>query len=75
MKSPKVGIVQSTAMMSDAIVAVRDVSCFLTRSVLGCAYAVCLGGLEGAEVLADGKVGRGDAAHRISLCLRSTLTL
>ena len=41
MKSPKVGIVQSTAMMSDAIVAVREVSRFLTRSVFGCAYVVC----------------------------------
>ena len=75
MKSPKVGIVQSTAMMSDAIVAVREVSCFLTRIVFGLRVRGLLGGLEGAEVLADGKVGRGDAAHRISLCLRSTLTL
>ena len=34
MNRPKVGMIQMTAMMSETIVAVRDVSRFLTRAAL-----------------------------------------
>ena len=73
---PNVGMVQRTAMMIDAIVAVREVSRFLTRATLvpGSVSASSAASTIG-EFLADGEVGGGDAAHRISLCLRSTLTL